>query len=99
MQQIYTIKEIKTLVAPIALAYGTKRIALFGSYARGEAKPGSDIDLRIDKGNIKGLFQLAGFQRELEEKFSVPVDVITTGALSDDFLNRIKSEEVVIYEQ
>ncbi|MCL2344047.1 MAG: nucleotidyltransferase domain-containing protein [Firmicutes bacterium] len=99
MRNVYSISEISSRVAPIARAYGTERVTLFGSYARGEAKPGSDIDLRIDRGKIKGLFQLAGFQRELEEEFAVPVDVLTTGALSKEFLNRIKGEEVVIYEQ
>ena len=95
----YTVREIATLVAPVARAYGAERVTLFGSYARGEANPGSDIDLRIDKGRIKGLFQLAGFQRELEGKFAVPVDLLTTGALSEEFLGRIKEEEVVLYEQ
>ena len=99
MQNVYTINEIASLITPIARAYGAERVALFGSYARGDAKPGSDIDLRIDKGRIKGLFQLSGFQRELEEKFTVPVDVLTTGALSEAFLSRIKGEEVMLYEQ
>jgi len=99
MKRIYSISEIESLVAPIARMYGAKRVALFGSYARGKARLDSDIDLYIDKGKIKGFFQLAGFQRELEEKFSVPVDVLTTGALSDEFLNRIKKEEIVLYEQ
>ena len=99
MQKIYSLNEIKSLVVPIARAYGAKRVAIFGSYARGNANPESDIDLHIDKGEIKGLFKLAGFQRELEEKLSVPVDVLTTGALSDEFLNRIKNEEIVLYEQ
>ena len=99
MRQTYSINEIADLVAPIARAYGAERVALFGSYARGKAKPGSDIDLHIDNGRIKGLFQLAGFQRELEEKFSVPVDVLTTGALSNEFLKNIKDEEIILYEQ
>ncbi|MCL2488524.1 MAG: nucleotidyltransferase family protein [Oscillospiraceae bacterium] len=92
MQNVYTINEITSLVVPIARAYGVKRVALFGSYARGEAKPDSDIDLHLDKGNIKGLFQLAGFQRKLEETLAVPVDVLTTGALSEDFLSKIKKK-------
>ena len=99
MQQIYSINEITELVIPIARAYGAKRVALFGSYAKGEATPNSDIDLYIDKGAIKGFFRLAGFHRELEEKFSVPVDVLTIGALSDEFLDKIKDEEIIIYEQ
>ncbi|MCL2813566.1 MAG: nucleotidyltransferase domain-containing protein [Oscillospiraceae bacterium] len=74
-------------------------MALFGSYARGEQKKTSDIDFWIDKGEIKGYFRLAGFQRELEENLLVPVDVLTTGALSDEFLERIKNEEIIIYER
>ena len=97
--QLYSISEIASLVAPVAREYGAEKVALFGSYARGEAKPDSDIDLCVNKGKIKGLFQLAGFQRELEEKFTVSVDVLTEGALSEDFLNRIREEEVVLYEQ
>ena len=99
MTKPYEIDEIKNCVVPIARAYGAKRVALFGSYVKGEAKQNSDIDLHIDKGEIKGFFRLAGFHRELEEKFSVPVDVLTTGALSDDFLSRIREEEIVLYEQ
>ena len=99
MPEIYSISEIAARVAPIARAYGAKRVSLFGSYAKGNAKPESDIDLRIDKGDIKGFFKLAGFQRELEEKLLVSVDVLTTGALSDEFLNRIKDEEIIIYER
>jgi len=92
-------EEIKRISAPIAQKYGVKKMALFGSYARGEQKKTSDIDFWIDKGEIKGYFRLAGFQRELEENLLVPVDVLTTGALSDEFLERIKNEEIIIYER
>jgi len=37
MGGIYTIGEIASLVAPVARSYGAERVALFGSYARGEA--------------------------------------------------------------
>jgi len=97
-QKLYEIDEITSYVVPIARAYGAKRVALFGSYAKGEAQHNSDIDLHIDKGEIKGFFRLAGFQRELEEKLLVAVDVLTTGSLSEEFLNKIKDEEIVIYE-
>ncbi len=99
-ERIYTIEEISAGVAPIAKAYGVKRIALFGSYARGEATIKSDIDLRIiDKGELKGYFELSGFQLALQDKLDIQVDVLTTGALSEEFLDRIKGEEVLLYEQ
>jgi len=93
------INEIKRISVPIAQKYGVKKLVLFGSYARGEQKNTSDIDFWIEKGDIKGFVRLAGFQRELEENLSMPVDVLTIGALSDEFLNRIKKEEIVIYER
>ena len=96
---LYTIDEIRRRVLPVAQRYGVERVFLFGSYARGDALPDSDIDLRIDSGAIRGYFKLAGFYRELEEALAMPIDVLTTGSLSDTFLSRISGEEVVLYEQ
>ena len=95
--RVYQIDEIKDIVAPIAQRYGAERIYLFGSYARGNASPDSDIDLRIDKGKIRGMFALSGLRIALLEKLQKNVDLLTTGSLDDDFLNEIKSEEVLIY--
>jgi len=95
----YSITDLQRLIKPVAARYGVERIFLFGSYARGEAKPDSDIDLRIDNGAIKDYFELSGFQQELEVILSGAVDVLTTGSLEDKFLSRIAGEEVVLYEQ
>jgi predicted nucleotidyltransferase len=97
--EINTVNEIKNIVSEIAKRYGVERAYLFGSYARGEAKPGSDIDLRIDKGKIEDYFELSGFRLELEKNLNVHVDLLTTGALSESFLKRIYGEEVLLYEQ
>ncbi len=51
----YTIDEIKDRTARIARAYGIGRMRLFGSYARGEAKDDSDVDLYIERGKLKSL--------------------------------------------
>jgi predicted nucleotidyltransferase len=98
-KRVYDVSEISMLVAPIAKAYGVGCLALFGSYARGEAHAGSDIDIRIvDDGLLRGFFRLAGLQRELEERLKVHVDVLPTDALSGDFLDGIRDEEIIIYE-
>ena len=96
--RIYTIDEIKAIVEPIAKSYGVKRVFLFGSYARGEATPTSDLDIRIDKGSLRGLFALGGLYADLEERFEKELDVLTTGSLEPDFLNMIANEEILIYE-
>ena len=53
-EHIYTIDEIRGIVSEIAKQYGVEQVSIFGSYARGEARLDSDIDLRIDKGRIRG---------------------------------------------
>lgn len=93
------IDAIKNAVTNVAKKYGVSKAYLFGSYAKGTAIPDSDVDVRIDKGNLRGLFQLAGFKIELEELLGVSVDVLTTQSLDESFLNNIRSEEIVLYEQ
>ncbi len=96
--RIYTIDEIKHIVAPIAARYGIARVFLFGSNARGEATETSDLDFRIDKGNLRGLFALGGLHYDLQESFDKPLDLLTTGSLETEFLKRIEQEEILIYE-
>jgi len=99
LEKQYSISDIQSLIQPIAELYGVERVLLFGSYARGDATLTSDIDLYIDKGAIRGYFRLAGFHRDIEEALGMSVDVLTKGALDEEFLSRIKKEEVVIYER
>ena len=93
----YTVAEIKEIIAGRAAQYGADRIYLFGSYARGDADKNSDIDLRIDKGAIRGL-QLGGLAADLEDALGIPVDLIPTGSLDSKFLNSISDDEVLLYE-
>ena len=93
----YTIEEIKAIVEPIARKYGVEHVYLFGSYARGEATANSDVDLRVDKGSLKGMFALCGLYTEIEKALHRKVDVLTTGSLEEDFLREIQKEEVLLY--
>ena len=92
-----TIDEIREIVAALAARYGADRIYLFGSYARGDANKDSDIDLRIDKGAIRGL-QMGGLAADLEDALGIPVDLVPTGSLDSKFLNSISDDEVLLYE-
>ena len=95
--KIYSIEEIKEIVAPIAKRYGVEKVYLFGSYARGDATKDSDLDFRIDRGTLRGLLALGGMYCDLEEKFQKELDLLTTASLDKDFLGRISGEEVLIY--
>ncbi len=93
----YTIDEIKNIVTPIAEKYQIAQVYLFGSFARGDFDEQSDIDIRIEKGNLKGMFALCGFYTEVSDALGRKVDVLTTGSLSDEFLESIKKDEVMLY--
>jgi len=95
----YTIEEIKSIVEPIARKYGVARVYLFGSYARGDATENSDVDLRVDKGALKGMFALCGLYTEVEEALQTKVDVLTTGSFDEEFLRKIQKEEVLLYAE
>ena len=77
--------------------YGAKRVSLFGSYARDEATADSDVDILLDKGEIRGM-RVLDFQDDLAECLGKSVDVVTTAGASDRFLDKITRDEVVLYE-
>ena len=78
-------------------AYGAKKVSLFGSYARGDATPESDVDLLVEKGDMRGM-RVLDFQDDIAKALGKRVDVVTTAGASDRFLGKIKSDEVVLYE-
>lgn len=94
---VYSLDEIRTIVSPIAQKHGVDGLYLFGSYARGEATPESDLDFRVDKGRIRTLIALGSLYNELEDNLQKPLDLETTESLAADFLRQIRSEEVMLY--
>ena len=78
---IYSIDELKRIVAPVAKKHGVDRVYLFGSYARGAATETSDVDLCVDAGALQGLFALSGLRMDLEEALSKELDLITVNSL------------------
>lgn len=97
MAAAHTLAEIRSIVSRLAEEYGAQRIYLFGSFARGDMTDASDIDLRIDKGSVRGL-QMASLLLDLEEALGRPVDLIPTGSLDERFLSSIRNDEVLLYE-
>ena len=66
-------------IAQIARAHGGRNVRVFGSVARGEARPGSDVDLLVDVERGTSLFDLSAMETELEALIGCPVDVVTSG--------------------
>jgi predicted nucleotidyltransferase len=74
-------KLFKKIVS-ILVRHRVKKIAIFGSYARGEAKPESDIDIIVEFSDRKSLLDLVGIEQELSEAFGVKADLLTEKAIS-----------------
>ena len=95
--KVYTVDEIRAIAAPLARRYGVKSLYLFGSYARGEADGSSDIDLRVDRGDMTDLLELGGLYTDLQEQLDKPLDLLTNQMLSQEFMAAIRGEEVQLY--
>jgi uncharacterized protein len=75
---------------------GVKSLAVFGSFARGEALPSSDIDILVEFDRPVGLFEFIRLKFYLEELTSLTVDLITPDALRPEMRQEILSEAVYV---
>jgi predicted nucleotidyltransferase len=64
-----------------AARHGARTLRVFGSVARGEAGPDSDLDLLVEMDNQRGLLEQAALQGDLEDLLGCPVHVVTTSGL------------------
>ena len=79
-------------ILDLAVGHGAKNIRVFGSAARGEGGPASDVDLLVDMEKGRNLLDLVGFWQDLEELLGCRVDVITDGGISPYLRERIYAE-------
>jgi hypothetical protein len=89
---------ISKKVTSILKRYGAKEISIFGSYARGEEKKTSDLDIIVEFSERKSLFDIVGIEQELSEALGIKVDLLTEKSISPYLIDRIKKEMVVIYQ-
>jgi predicted nucleotidyltransferase len=77
------LRRHKEAIRAMALAHGARDIRVFGSVARGEDGPESDIDFLVDLEKGRTLFDLARLEVELERLLQAPVDVTTERGLRE----------------
>jgi predicted nucleotidyltransferase len=91
-------EEIETALVSILGKYGVRKIGLFGSYARGEERTDSDLDVLVEFEKRQSLLTLVRIERELSEHIGVKVDLLTEQAISPYLVERIKADLKVIYQ-
>lgn len=87
-------KQIEAIARKNAISY----LALFGSYARGEQKQTSDIDLLVEFSKPVGLIHLIRTEHELGDALNKKVDLITREGLSKHLRPFVEPDLKVIYE-
>jgi len=97
MKKVDTVTNIKRRSLPILKRHAVKRAAIFGSFARGDARASSDVDFLIEyKSKNKSLFDLVDLKSELEDILGRKVDIITYGSIYWRLQGQILAEQVVI---
>ncbi len=76
--------------------HGAKKIKIFGSYARGEQKETSDLDVIVEFEKRKSLLELVGIEQELEDRLGIKIDLLTEASISPYLMERIKKESKVV---
>ena len=93
-----TLQVLKSRVGLIFRRFDVSKAAIFGSYARGEEKKNSDIDILVEFSESKTLFDLLNLQYALEDALKKKVDVLTYNAIHPLLRDRILKEQKIIYE-
>ena len=76
--------------------YNVDIIGIFGSFARGEQKTDSDIDILVEFREHATLFDIAGLADALESEFNIKVDIVPRRALKSRFKKSILDEVIAI---
>lgn len=88
------LKDKRVEVLRLAAAHGARKVRVFGSVARGDAGPASDIDLLVELEPGRSLLDHVALKQDLEELFSRKVDVVTEKALHWYIRDRVLAEAV-----
>ena len=88
------LKSQRDDILRIAAKHGASNVRVFGSVARGEAGPDSDLDLLVDLAPDRSLLDLGGLWWDLNTLLDVSVDVVTEKGLRERIRHRVLQEAV-----
>jgi hypothetical protein len=93
------IEVIKKKSTPILKKYGIQSAAIFGSVARGEDRPDSDIDILVRLGERMGIYKFIGLQFELENTLGKKVDLVSDKSINKYVKPYMEKDLTLIYER
>jgi uncharacterized protein len=78
----------------LAASHGAREVRIFGSLARGEARPHSDIDILVKLDPGRSLLDIVAIKQDLEDLLGCEVDVVTEASISPYIREEVLREAV-----
>ena len=91
------IEEVKKKIIPVLQRYQVQRASIFGSIARGEDTPESDIDILVELNDNLSLLDFVALKLELEEVLQKRVDLVEKKTLKEAIKDEILAQEVQVW--
>lgn len=91
-----TIAKLKSKIIPVLDQHDVVHAAIFGSFARGEEREDSDLDILVELDAGKTLLDLVALKLDLEKVLGRKVDVVTRKALYPGIEEEVLEEQVAI---
>jgi predicted nucleotidyltransferase len=96
MTKLEMLRSRREAILTLAANRGMKNVRVFGSVARGDDRPDSDIDFLVDVEPGRSLLDLAGWVVDLEENLHTKVDVVTARSVSPYMRTAVLKEAVLL---
>jgi predicted nucleotidyltransferase len=87
--------KIKNIILSHLKDYDPVKVGIFGSYARGENKKGSDIDVLVEFKESPSLLNLIRLENDLSEILGIKVDLVTTGAIKNKRIKKSIKKDLI----
>ena len=87
--------EIKNIILSHLKEFNPIKVGIFGSFARGDNKKGSDIDILVEFKESPSLLTLIKLENDLSEILGVKVDLVTTGALKNKRIKKSIKKDLI----
>src|SRR3989344_511907 len=96
MKKNKEIEKIKKKIIPVLKEFKVTKAGIFGSYARGEQKKNSDLDILIKIHNDAGLLTLIGLKLELQKVIKRKVDLVEYETIRKEVRENMLNDEIKI---
>jgi predicted nucleotidyltransferase len=96
VDEVMTFADLKLDLPELCASHGVKRLEVFGSFARGDARQDSDLDLLVEfEGQDRYFDRFMGLKEDLEAGAQRRVDLLTIGSLRNPVFKRVVEREKV----